>query len=424
MFKKTIQSDFFTTINIKIFFKTLSLLSIKLTKIKNWDEIKFCKKEFLSFLWLNNSQIISFYNWRTALYQLLKWLNLSKKDEIIVNGFTCVSVSNAVIQSWSKIIYSDIDKKNLSFDIKILEKNITKNTKVIIVQHTFWKPAEIEKIIKLWKKYNILIIEDCAHSLGSKKNKSKLWTFWDFSIFSTWRDKVISSVTWWFLIINNKKYFSLKNEIENSLLMPKNNLIIRNLMYNFISYFSYLFYDFFCLGKFIIFISRKFKIITEILTIQEKNCNYKDFYYKLPNSLSILIIQELQKINFYNNHRKLISNYYNDSIKNKSIKIIFKNLKTEKNNFFRFPILLKTEEEKENLYNYMKKNNVLLWKSWSWTNIVPIWTNLKKCKYVEWSCPISQNLAKRILTLPNHNFIEIKKAVKIVKLLNNFENKC
>jgi dTDP-4-amino-4,6-dideoxygalactose transaminase len=421
MFKKTIITEFFTTINISIFLRSIWLLTYRLPLLRYWNDIKYVEKQFLSYTWNPDSKIISFYNWRSAIYYALKMIWIKKTDEVIVSWYTCVTVSNAVIQSWAKIIYSDIEKKNLWLDVIKLQKNITNNTKVIIVQHTFWKPSNIKDIIKLAKFNNILVIEDCAHSLWSRIDWIKMWCFWDFAIYSTGRDKVISSVTWGFLMINNKKYFSEIKKIKATLNMPSIWLTIRNLFYNLLAYKAYKMYDFFKIWRIIIFLSRKLHFITEILTLEEKNCNFKDFNLKLPNSLAYLASKDLEKVKLISNHRRWLWSYYDDLIINKYIKPLFKNVKWEKNNYFRYPILLKTERLKIELYNYMKKNNVLLWNTWSWINIVPVWTNLNKAKYIIWSCPISEDISKRILLLPNHSLISIDDADIVVKLLNNFK---
>ncbi|MDD2871878.1 MAG: aminotransferase class I/II-fold pyridoxal phosphate-dependent enzyme [Candidatus Gracilibacteria bacterium] len=420
MFKKTLIAEFFTTINFHIFMRTIGLLTLGLPKLRYGNYTSYLENQFLSYIGSRNSKIVSFYNGRSALFHALKMIGINSKDEVIVSAYTCVSVSNAVIQSGAKIVYSDIDIKNLGLDIDNLNKNINKNTKVIIVQHTFGKPANIKKIIEIAKEKNILIIEDCAHSLGSRIDGKKLGSFGDFSIFSTGRDKVISGVTGGFLIVNNEKYFDKIIEIKEKLKMPGRVLTIKNLFYNITAYLSYKFYDFLGLGKIIIFLSRKLNIITEILTIREKNCDFNDFNLLLPNSLAYLASKEFQKTKLYSTHRRTIAEYYDEKIKSKYIKILFHKSQNEKNNYFRYPIIIQDETKKNKLYNYMKKHNILLGNSWSGINIVPIGSNLKKSKYIVGSCKNAEHISKHTLLLPNHKLIGFEDAKKITKLINNF----
>ena len=421
MFTKTLISEFFTTVTFSQALQSLYLMTIRLPLLRKWNDNNYLENQLLSYIWTEKSKMLLFYNWRSAIYHALKMIWLNKNDEVIVSWYTCVSVSNAVIQAWAKIIYSDINKKNLWLNIESLRKNINKNSKVIIVQHTFWKPSDIWEIIKLATENNILVIEDCAHSLWSRVKWTKLGSFWDFAIFSTGRDKVISSVTWWFLLINNKKYFSEIKNIKNKLKMPSILLTLRNLYYNLVWFKAYKLYNIWIFWKLTIFFARKLKLITEILTISEKNCKFKEFNLKLPNSLAYLASKQLLKIKFISNRRSGLAEFYDDLIKNKKITVLFSLKKWEKNNYFRYPILFKSEKIKDDCYKYMRQNNVILWNTWSWTNIVPIWSDLKKAQYIEWTCPIAEDLSKRILTLPNHNRITLNDTKRIVQLLNNFK---
>lgn len=423
MFKKTIISEFFTTVSFPIFVRTLWLLTYKFPIILYWSSIENIENKISSYMWTPDSKIYSFYNWRSALFHALKIIWVKADDEIIVSWYTCVSVSNAVIHSWAKIVYSDINKNDLWLNINELENNITKKTKVIIVQHTFWKASEVKDIIKIAKNNNILVIEDCAHSLWSSFDEKKLWSYWDFSIFSTGRDKVISWVSWGFLLINNKDFFSKAINVLSVLKMPWIILTIRNLWYNLVAYKAYKTYDFFKMWKIIIFLSRKLHIITEILSKDEKECNFKIFNYKLPNSLAFLASKEIEQLELITTHRRSIVEYYEKKLDNKHFKVLFKMWKKEKSNYFRCPILVKTEKKAEELYNYMRINNVLLWNSWSGSNIVPKWSDLAKAKYNIWSCPIAEDVSRRILLIPNHALISPNEAKNVTKLLNNFSIK-
>ena len=423
MFKKTIISEFFTTVSFSQMMQSLYLMTFWSYKLKYWKDKELFEKEllekidYLPSLLLEGGikrKIISFYNWRSAIYHALKMIWVGKDDEVIVNWYNCVSVSNAVIQSGAKIVYSDIEAETLSLDFEVLKKNISSKTKVIILQHTFWKlPRDYEKIIDFARKNNIVIIEDLAHSLGSNTK-----ILGDFAVFSTGRDKVISSVTWGFLVINNEKFFDKIEKVKNSLQMPSTKLIFQNLMYNFVWYMAYKTYDFFKLWRVIIFLSRKLKLITEILSVSEKSCNFNKFNLDFPNALAYLARKELEKLDEYTKKRLENAKFYLENIKNKKIEIIFKDLKNY--NSFRFPILLENEEEKNRLIKLWRENKIIFWTSWSGINLAPIWTDLEKSHYKLWSCPVAEDISKRILTLPNHKLISKKDLERVVEVLKEF----
>jgi dTDP-4-amino-4,6-dideoxygalactose transaminase len=200
--------------------------------------------------------------------------------------------------------------------------------------------------------------------------------------------------------------------------MPFISLIEKNLMYNIVWYLSYKTYDFFKLWRIIIFLSRKLKLITEILSVSEKSCNFDNFYLDFPNALAYLFRKELKKLDKYTTKRLDNIKYYIENLRNKNIEILFKNL--ENYNWFRFPILLKSEEQKNKLIKLARQKNIIFWSFWSWINIAPVWSNLEKAQYKIWSCPIAEDISKRILTLPNHKLIIKKDLGRVIDLLNEF----
>src|SRR3989338_1760951 len=129
------------------------------------------KYSFLLETWFRKyfytEKVFLFNSGRSALFSVLKGMNLGKGDEVIVQGFTCTAVPDPILWCGAKPIFVDIDA-SLNIDNEKLEKSITKKTKAIIVQHTFGIPADIKKIKEITQKYNIILIEDCAHSLGAK----------------------------------------------------------------------------------------------------------------------------------------------------------------------------------------------------------------------------------------------------------------
>ncbi|KXK11813.1 MAG: L-glutamine:2-deoxy-scyllo-inosose aminotransferase [Microgenomates bacterium OLB23] len=136
-------------------------------------------------------------------------------DEVLLQGFTCVAVPNAVVWNGLKPVFVDVDDHyNLVDD---LESYIGPNTKAIIVQHTFGIAANMKAIALAAKKHNLFIIEDCAHALGGMYASQPLGSFGDVSIVSFGRDKVVSSVFGGAALTKNKTVAAALSSFEKNL---------------------------------------------------------------------------------------------------------------------------------------------------------------------------------------------------------------
>lgn len=405
---KTISSSFFTTTNFDSFVDSIVfLLNFRNRKhLNNWKYVKKIEDKLAKYLWVEEkSKIISFYNARSALHHWLKLFWIWKGDEVIIQAYTCVSVPNSIIQTWAKPIYVDIDY-SLNIDVNKLEDKISKSTKAIVIQHTFGCPANINQIQNICKKHNIFLIEDCAHSLWAEYQWKKVWTFWDFAIFSSGRDKVISTVNWWFLVINNQEYFNNIKKIESELINIPTKLILKNLFYLIISYLSYKLYDFLTIWKALILFCKKLNLIPEILSCNEKKCQNTTFFYRYPNALAYIAIKEIEKIDKYNKKRIEITKSYNKIIDNSS-----------KNSIYLRYIFL-TDKPKE-LTKRFKQEKILLW-DWYSQVIAPENTDYKNAWYQIWSCPIAEKIASQTLNLPCHPNLSDKDLNRVVEVLKKY----
>ena len=105
-------------------------------------------------------------NGRSGLALALKAF-FQRGDGIIINGFTCYAVVEAVREAGCVPVYADISREDLNFDIDALKKIIDKNVKGIIVQNTLGNPVDIKAIERFAKEHDLLIIEDLAHCAGA-----------------------------------------------------------------------------------------------------------------------------------------------------------------------------------------------------------------------------------------------------------------
>jgi len=124
-----------------------------------------------------------------ALHLSLISLGVGKGDEVILPGFVCTAPLNAIYYVGATPVIAEVDRLTFNIDVNDLKKRITKKTKAIIIPHMFGLPSDMEDIASL----GIPIIEDCAHSIGSRYKDNYTGSFGALSIFSFYATKVIAA---------------------------------------------------------------------------------------------------------------------------------------------------------------------------------------------------------------------------------------
>ena len=142
-----------------------------------------------------------------ALHLSLKLLGLKKNDEVITSALTFSSTINSIIISGAKPVLADVELDTQNIDPNEIEKKITKKTKALLIVHFAGRPCEMDKIMKIVKKYKLYLIEDCAHSIESEYQNKKIGTFGIFGCFSFYATKNLSIGEGGMLITNNKSYY-------------------------------------------------------------------------------------------------------------------------------------------------------------------------------------------------------------------------
>ena len=134
-----------------------------------------------------------FHKGRIALYALLKAIGIRPGDEVILPGFTCVVVPNAIIYCGGKPVYVDIDPKTFNIDTIKIEGKVTGKTTAIMAQNTFGLSSDLDPILDIAKRYNLKVIEDCAHGYGGSYKGKVNGTVADAAFFSTQWSKPFST---------------------------------------------------------------------------------------------------------------------------------------------------------------------------------------------------------------------------------------
>lgn len=132
--------------------------------------------------------------------------NIREGDEVIMASYNFVSAANAFVLRGAKICFVDIDPLNMNLNPALLEAAITVRTKVIVAMHYGGVACDMDSIMALADKYNLLVIEDAAHCIGSFYKGQHLGTIGHLGTLSFHETKNIQCGEGGALLINDEKF--------------------------------------------------------------------------------------------------------------------------------------------------------------------------------------------------------------------------
>ena len=355
-------------------------------------------------------EVTYFYKGREAIEAALKLLSFPKGDFVAINGLTCYVVQKAVTNAGLTCEYIDINE-SLNYSAGELEKSLHKNSKIraIIIQNTLGNPIDILKIKSICKSKNLILIEDLAHSVGTKYlDGSEAGTVGDFVALSFSQDKIIDSVSGGALIVRNLKY---SDRLHN---LNLNNVpissVIKDMLYPKFTYLIRKFY--FCgIGKILHYILKKVKLLSTPINLSE------NILYRLPKWYINMAFYYIKNLTENLNHRKKIAKIYAIGLNSKiTFNEINKNIESSTN--IRFPIFVNNRLE---LVDFLETKGFYISDIWYDSPVAPI-KYKKLSDYKEGKCPNAEKISEMILNLPTHINISGENAKYLVNYINSWIN--
>ncbi|MDB2363215.1 DegT/DnrJ/EryC1/StrS aminotransferase family protein [Candidatus Pelagibacter bacterium] len=128
-------------------------------------------------------------------------------DEIIVPAQTHTATAHAVEYTGAKAVFADVENLTGNISLKQIKNNLTSKTKGVIVVHMAGYPCEIDKISSFCKKKKLILLEDCAHAIGTKFKKKHAGNFGISGSFSFYPTKQITTGEGGMVVTNDKRIF-------------------------------------------------------------------------------------------------------------------------------------------------------------------------------------------------------------------------
>lgn len=173
----------------------------------------------------NCSNAFAFWKGRVALYAILKALGVGPGDEVILPGYTCVVDVNPIKYLGAKPAYIDIEPDTFNMNVNLLGEKITSKTKVIIAQHTYGYPCEMDAIMDIAGKHRIQVVEDCCLAFGSRYKGKLLGTFGQIAYFSSQWNKTYTTGLGGMAVTSNPESANKLKEISDQLIQPSQKQI-------------------------------------------------------------------------------------------------------------------------------------------------------------------------------------------------------
>ena len=329
-------------------------------------EVDFCEKNFAKRT--GAKYAISVGNGTDALLLTLKALDIGSGDEVITVPYTFIATVGSIVAAGAKPVFVDI-KEDYNIDEKKIAQAITKKTKAIMPVHWAGRPCEMDKIYSIAKKFKLHVVQDSAHVIGARFKKKHLVNFGDACTYSMHPLKNLNVWGDGGFIVTNKKTLAKKLYlIRNHGLKDRNNVEI-------------------------------FGYNSRLDTIQAAVANYK-----MKNKLDNITNKRIKNAKTLD---KLLS-------KNKNV-ITVKRLKYLKEVFHLYHINVK---KRNLLQKYLIKNNIDAKVHY------PIPVHLQRAakylKYKKGDFPVAEKMANTSLSLPVHEFIDIRHIKHIVSTINKF----
>jgi len=332
-------------------------------------EVDVCEKNFAKRT--GAKYAISVGNGTDALLLTLKALGIGVGDEVITVPYTFVATVGSIVTAGATPVFVDI-KKDYNIDENKIKSAITKKTKAIMPVHWAGRPCELDKIYSIAKKFKLHIVQDSAHVIGARFKKKHLVNFGDACTYSM---HPLKNLNVWgdggFIVTNKKPLAKKLYLIRNHGLKDRNNVEV-------------------------------FGFNSRLDTIQAAVANYK-----MKNKLDNITSKRIKNAKMLD---KLLS-------KNKNV-ITIKRLKYLKEVFHLYHINVK---KRDALQKYLIKNNIDAKVHY------PIPVHLQKAakylKYKKGDFPVSEEMANTSLSLPVHEFIDLRHIKHMVNSINNFYSK-
>jgi len=322
------------------------------------------EKDFASFV--GTKYAVATVNGTAALHIALKIADVKEDDEVITQALSFIATCNAISYCKAKPIFLDVDLDTLGLspvalknfletnckiiDNKCINKTTKKTIKACVPMHTFGHPCKINEIKEICKSWNIVLIEDCAESLGSFYQEKHTGTFGQIGAFSFNGNKIITSGGGGVIVTDDENIAKRAKHITTTAKIPH--------LYEYIH--------------------------DEIA-----------YNYRLPNINAALLVAQMENLSKFLENKRELAKIYKEFFSKLEIKFI-QEPKDSKSNYWLQAIIFDNLKQRDKFLEFSNKNGVMTRPIWKLINELWMYKNCQKDNLTN-----SKYLEQRVVNIPS-----------------------
>jgi dTDP-4-amino-4,6-dideoxygalactose transaminase len=172
----------------------------------------------------------SFSSGRVALYALLRSFDLPREYEVLLQVPTHIVVPNAIRFAGGSPVYVDCQLDTFNMALDQIKEKVTPRTKVLLIQHTYGIPLDMDAVKRVAEEEGLLVIEDCVHALGAAYHGRPIGSFGHAAFFSTEETKIISSTMGGMAVTDDPEVASRLKAFQEKCAWPDTEIVARYLL--------------------------------------------------------------------------------------------------------------------------------------------------------------------------------------------------
>lgn len=182
---------------------------------KGWyilgDEVKAFEKEFAEYIGVSYG--IGVGSGTDAIHLALRACDIGSGDEVLTVSHTAVATVAAIEMSGAMPVLIDIEPDYYSLNSERLEDVITSRTKAIIPVHIYGQPVDLDPIMEIARRHNLVVIEDCAQAHGAMYKGKRVGSFGDMACFSFYPTKNLGAIGDGGMVVTNNPQLAHKTRL-------------------------------------------------------------------------------------------------------------------------------------------------------------------------------------------------------------------